>query len=303
MKTWWAAGLILVALVAPMGLSGYWLRFLTFVFLWIGLAGSLNLLTGYTGYLDFGHTAFFGTGAYVTGILMVKTGMPFGVAMLGGGAAAAALAVIAGIPTMRLKGTYFAIAMLAFAEAMHQIVLEADGLTGGGNGLSLPIYTSYPFFYYMMLLAALAVIGAMLYFERSKFGKGLMAIRQSETAAEMSGVNTLVCKLAAFAISAFFAGVIGGIYAYWMTFLYPGDVFNVLMTVRMIIMAFLGGAGTMAGPIVGAAFLATTEEVLWAQFRYTYLILVGLVVVTVVLAMPRGLVGLIRREGAAPSRS
>jgi branched-chain amino acid transport system permease protein len=298
--TWIPAVLILLVVIAPFGLSGYWLRFMTFIFMWIGLAGSLNLLTGYTGYLDFGHTAFFGVGAYVTGILMVRTGMLFLPAMLAGAIIAAVLAVIVGIPTMRLRGTYFAIAMLAFAEAMNQVVLEVDELTGGGNGLSLPIYTNYPFFYYMMLAAVLCIVGTTYWFHHSRFGTALMAIREAELAAEMSGVDTFVCKLMAFGISALFAGMIGGIYAYWMTFLYPGDVFNVLMTVRMIIMAFLGGAGTLAGPVIGAIFLATTEEILWAEFRYIYLILVGVIIISVVLAMPRGLVGLWR---AAPSKS
>jgi branched-chain amino acid transport system permease protein len=285
--------------IAPFGISGYWLRFITFIFMWIGLAGSLNLLTGYTGYLDFGHVAFFGIGAYTTGVLMVKLGMPFFPAMFMGAILAGILALLVGIPTMRLRGAYFAIAMLAFAEAMKQVALEFDGITGGGNGLSLPIYTNYRFFYYMMFSVVLLIIGATFWFEKSKFGKALMAIREAELAAEVSGVNTFYCKLIAFGISAFTAGIIGGIYAYWMTFLYPGDAFNVLLTMRMIIMAFLGGAGTLLGPIIGAAFLAAIEEVLWAEFKYTYLIIVGFIVVFVVLVLPRGLVGLFRQRGLA----
>jgi len=288
--------LIALAAVVPLGVSGYWLRLFTFIFMWIGLAGSLNLLTGYTGYLDFGHVAFFGIGAYGTGVLMVKLGMPFFPAMFISAILAGLLAVIVGIPTMRLRGAYFAIAMLAFAEAVKQAVLEFDGLTGGGNGLSLPIYTNYQFFYYAMLGTVLLIIGATYWFENSKFGKGLMAIREAELAAEVSGVNTLYCKLIAFGVSAFLAGIIGGIYAYWMTFLYPGDAFSILITMRMIIMAFLGGAGTLLGPIIGATFLATIEEILWAEFKYSYLIIVGFIVVFVVLVLPRGLVGLVRQK-------
>lgn len=295
-KWWIPVALIILGAIAPFGISGYWLRTITFIFMWIGLAGSLNLLTGYTGYLDFGHVAFFGIGAYVTGILMVKLGMPFFPSMFIGAILASVLAVTVGIPTMRLRGAYFAIAMLAFAEAMKQVVLEFEGITGGGNGLSLPIYTNYRFFYYMMFSAVLLMIGMTFWFEKSKFGKALMAIREAELAAEVSGVNTFFCKLIAFGISAFVAGIIGGIYAYWMTFLYPGDAFNVLITVRMIIMAFLGGAGTLLGPIIGATFLAAIEEVLWAEFKYTYLIIVGFIVVFVVLALPRGLVGLVRQK-------
>ena len=295
-RLWIALVLISLAAVAPLGISGYWLRLFTFIFMWIGLAGSLNLLTGYTGYLDFGHVAFFGIGAYGTGVLMVNLGIPFFPAMLISAVLAGFLAVIVGIPTMRLRGAYFAIAMLAFAEAMKQVVLEFDGITGGGNGLSLPIYTNYQFFYYAMLGTVLLIIGTTYWFENSKFGKGLMAIREAELAAEVSGVNTLYCKLIAFGISAFFAGIIGGIYAYWMTFLYPGDAFSVLITMRMIIMAFLGGAGTLLGPIIGASFLATIEEILWAEFKYSYLIIVGFIVVFVVLVLPRGLIGLFKQK-------
>lgn len=282
--------------MAPLKASGYWVRFLTFIFMWIGLAGSLNLLTGYTGYLDFGHVAFFGIGAYMTGILMVHLGMPFLPAMFIGAILAAVMAVIVGIPTMRLRGAYFAIAMLAFAEAMKQVVLEFDRFTGGGNGLSLPIYTNYLFFYYVMFATVILTIGVTYWFEKSKFGKALMAIREAELAAEVSGVNTFRCKLVAFGISAFIAGIIGGIYAYWMTFLYPGDAFSVLITMRMIIMAFLGGAGTLLGPVIGASFLAAVEEILWAEFKYSYLIIVGFIVVFVVLVLPRGIVGLVKEK-------
>lgn len=290
---------IILAVMVPLGISGYWLRLLTFIFMWIALAGSLNLLTGYTGYLDFGHVVFFGIGAYTTGVLMLKLGVAFFPAMFLGAILAALIALIVGIPTMKLRGAYFAIAMLVFAEAMKHVALELDGITGGGNGLSLPIYTNYQFFYYMMLLAVLLMVGLTYWFERSKFGLGLKAIREAELAAEVSGVNTFYCKLMAFGISAFIAGVVGGIYAYWMTFIYPGDAFSVLITVRMIMMAFLGGAGTLLGPIIGASFLAAIEEILWAEFKYSYLIIVGFILVFVVLVMPRGIVGLIKQKALA----
>jgi len=297
-STKWGVAIALVVLLAivPIDISGYWLRLITFIFMWIGLAGSINLITGYTGYLDFGHVAFFGIGAYVTGIVMLKLGIPFFPAMFIGAVISGIMAVVVGIPTMRLKGAYFAIAMLVFAEGMKQVALVLEGITGGGNGLSLPIYTNYTFFYYCMFGAVLLTVGTTYWFERSKFGFALMAIREGELAAEVSGVNTFYCKLVAFGISAFVAGIIGGIYAYWMTFLYPGDAFNVLTTVHMIVMAFFGGAGTLLGPIIGASLLAIIEELLWAEFRYTYLIIVGFIVVIVVLYIPRGIVGLVREK-------
>lgn len=287
--------LILFSLSGPVFLSGYWIRLLTFIFMWIGLAGSLNIITGYTGYLDFGHIVFFGSGAYVTGILMVKLGIPFPLALMGGALFATLIAMVIGIPTMRLRGAYFAIAMLAFSEAMKQLTFELKSITGGGNGISLPIYTNYTFFYYAMFSAMLAVILATLWIEKSKFGYGLKAIREAEVAAEVSGVSTIKCKLLAFSISAFTAGAIGGIYAYWMTFFYPSDVFDVLLTVEMIIMAFLGGAGTVLGPIIGATFLHLLSEFLWSHFVYSYLIIVGVVLVIVVLFMPQGILGLMKK--------
>lgn len=304
-QKWWIVVflMIVIAALAPLWISGYALRYCTFVFMWIGLAGSLNLLTGYTGYLDFGHVVFFGTGAYITGILMLKLGMPFFPSMVIGAIVAGVMALIVGIPTMRLKGAYFAIAMLVFAEAMKHVVLELDDITGGGSGLSLPIYTNYHFFYYMMFLALLLIVGITYWFGRSKFGYALKAIREDELAADVSGVNTFSCKLIAFGISAFVAGLIGGIYAYWMTFLTPDDSFNVLLTIRMVIMAFLGGAGTVLGPIIGATFLASIEEILWAHFAYTYLIIMGFIVVIVVLYIPRGIVGLVREKLIARYRT
>lgn len=290
--------ILLLVAIGPFFMSGYWLRFTTFVFMWIGLASSFNILTGYTGYLDFGHVAFFGIGAYVSGVLMVKLGIPFYAALAAGAIAATFVALLVGLPTMRLKGAYFAIAMLALAEALKQITMELKSITGGGNGLSLPIYTNYNFFYYAMLLAMLAAVFSTYRIEKSKFGYALRAIREAELAAEVSGVNTLKYKLAAFGISAFFAGLIGGIYAYWMTFLYPGETFDVLITVEMVIMTFLGGAGTVLGPVIGAAFLATVSEILWAKFVYTYLIIVGLIMVFVVLMMPKGIVGFYKLKKA-----
>lgn len=293
---WITAAIFVLLLAIPSKLSGYGVRHLTFIFMWIGLAGSLNIITGYTGYLDFGHVVFFGIGAYVTGVLMVKLDFSFFSAMIVGAMAATFISIIVGMATMRLRGGYFAIAMLAFSEAIKHLTLELKDITGGGNGLSLPIYTNYLFFYYIMLSVMTVVVLTTYWIEKSKFGYALRSIREAELAAEVSGVPTLRCKLAAFAISAFQAGAIGSIYAYWMTFLYPGDTFNVVITVNMVIMTFLGGSGTILGPVIGASFLATISEILWAKFIYTHLVFVGVIMVLVVLLMPQGIVGLVRHK-------
>ncbi len=291
-----ALALIIALSLVPFLGSGYIVRFLTFVFMWITLTQSLNIVTGYTGYLDFGHVVFFGIGAYTTGILMVQFGQPFVVGLLAGAGLAMATALVIGAPTMRLRGAYFAIAMLAFAEAVKQIVLEMKEITRGGIGLSLPVYANYTFFYYLMYSVMLLSVITVYFFEKSRFGYALKAIRGSEITAEVSGINTLKYKLVAFTLSALFASLAGGIYAYWMTFIYPYHTFNVLMTVQMVIMLFLGGAGTVLGPIIGATILSVISEILWAKFIYIYLIILGFVVVIIVLALPSGIMGLLEEK-------
>jgi branched-chain amino acid transport system permease protein len=291
-----AIGVFAVLAAVPFFGTGYIVRFLTFVFMWVILTQSLNMVTGYAGYLDFGHVVFFGIGAYVTGVLMVREGTPFILALFTGAAVATGTAVVVGLPTMRLRGAYFAIAMLVFAEAIKQIVLELKEVTGGGLGLSLPVYANYTFFYYVMYLVMTCSIAAVYWIEKSKIGYALKAIKGSEITAEVSGVDTLKYKIAAFSLSAFFAGLAGGIYAYWMTFIYPYHTFSVLMTVQMVIMLFLGGAGTVLGPILGSVILSVLSEILWAKFIYLYLIILGVMIVAIVLIFPEGVLGLIEKR-------
>jgi branched-chain amino acid transport system permease protein len=278
------------------GVSEYAIRFLAIIFLWIGKAGCWNIVAGYTGYIDFGVVAYFGIGSYATALLMTKADLPFLLSMLMSGLISGMIALPIGMPTLRLKGVYFGIATLAFAEAMKQIVLEFDRTTGlaffeGPHGITLPIGPGNEFFYYAGFVIMLVILGINAWIERSKFGYGLRAIRESELTAELSGVDTLKSKMKAYAISAFFLGVIGSLEAYWLTYITPHMVFDVLITIQMVVMALLGGMGTVLGPAVGAAFLTILYELLYKDFPYTYGIIVGVIIVIVVLLMPKGIVG------------
>ncbi len=304
LRTLWLMALMGALALAPFLLTGYRLRLLTTVFMWIGLAGSWNLITGYTGYIDFGPAAYYGIGAYTTGILMAKGGLPFFPSVLLGGLFASLVALPVGIPTLRLRGAYFAIATLAFAEAMKQLTLEWDGLTGlrltgGSHGLILPLSQSYNLFYYAMLVIMFLVLLTTWWVERSKFGYGLKAIREREEAAMAMGVNALRLKLGAYLLSAFFLGLIGGTAAYWLTYINPNDVFTLMITIQMVVMVLLGGLGTLLGPVLGATFLTLVSEVLWAQFIYTYLIILGVIIVFIVIFMPRGIMSIFT-EGGRP---
>lgn len=288
-----AIGLLLVPFA---GFSGYLIRLLAMIFFWIGKAGCWNIISGYTGYIDFGAVGYYGIGSYVTAILMSKGHVPFLVSILISGVVSALIALPIGLPTLRLRGAYFGIATLAFAEAMKQIFLEFDKTVGvnffeGPHGITLPIGPKNEFFYYIGFVVMVAVVGITYWIRRSKFGYALRAIHEAEHAAELSGVDTLRAKIKAYMISAFFLGLIGGVEAYWLTYITPHMVFDVVITIQMVVMSLLGGIGTVFGPVVGASFLTIIYELLHRDFPYTYTIIVGFIVVMVVLLMPKGILG------------
>jgi len=291
------AGILLILAIFPaFHLSGYTLRLMSMIFMWIALASCWNVMSGYTGYIDFGPVVYFGIGAYSTALLMSRGGMPFFLSIVISGVVAVLFAIPVGLPTLRLRGAYFAIATFAFAEAMKQVALEWDRVVGvhfleGSHGITLPIGPSHQFFYYTFLVIMTVLFLTSYLIERSRMGYALKAIHEAEDAAELSGVNTLKIKVSAYAISAFFTGIIGGVDAYWLTYITPNDVFSIHITIQMVIMCLLGGMGTLLGPVVGASFLTLVSEPLWAKFPYDYLIIIGVIIVVVIVAMPRGIVG------------
>lgn len=263
----------------------------TQMFMLVTLASNWNLTGGFTGYIDFGHAVFFGLGAYGTGILMSKLGVPFPAAVLAGAIVAAVFAVLIGSATLRLKGPYFSIAMLGTFVAMREIVRVARPLTGGGQGLTLPPYLNRPLFYYVTLLLAIAVVALVWYIRRSEFGSSLIAIREDEVGAEMRGINTTLHKITVFWIAAFLTGIVGGIWAFQNTFIDPDVVFFESRTVELVMMVMLGGLGTVAGPVVGAATIYWMRDVVWSNFAQFHLIVEGLLLIAIVLFFPYGIVG------------
>jgi branched-chain amino acid transport system permease protein len=263
----------------------------TQMFLLVVLASNWNLTGGFTGYIDFGHAVFFGLGAYGTGILMNKLDWPFPAAMIVGAITAAVFAVLIGSATLRLKGPYFSIAMLGTFVAMREIIRVARPITGGGQGLTLPPYLNRPLFYYVALFLAIAVIGLVWYIRRSEFGSTLIAIREDEVGAEMRGINTTLHKITVFWIAAFLTGIVGGIWAYQNTFIDPDVVFFSSRTVELVMMVMLGGIGTVAGPVVGAATIYWMRDVVWSNFEQFHLMVEGLLLIVIVLFVPGGIVG------------
>jgi branched-chain amino acid transport system permease protein len=270
------------------------------LFMWVTLAQSWNLISGLTGYVSFGHVAFFGTGAYAAGILITKLGWHWVGASLAGGGAAMILAVIIGYPCLRLKGPYFAISMLGLNEVMRVLVSYFEGLTGGGLGLSLPTLHASVQIYYAAGLTALAVTVLAHLIITSRFGLKLMTIREDEVAAEAVGIDTARYKLYTFLLSAFFPGVVGGLYARDQGYIEPISVFPLLTTITMIVMALFGGKGTIWGPVLGAVVLFVIQELVWAHFLYLHQVLFGTIIVVVVLLMPKGVLGVLQEKYRLP---
>jgi len=295
-----AALLLLGLLLYPLEGTGYGVRLMLQLFMWIALAQSWNLISGLTGYVSFGHVAFYGTGAYATGIVITKLGWPWLAAALLGGLMAAVVALVIGWPCLRLKGPYFAIAMLGLNEVLRVAASYFEGLTGGGLGLSLPtLHASVPIYYAMGLTAAGVTLLAYVILT-SRFGLRLMTIREDEVAAEAMGIDTFRYKLYAFLLSAVGPGIVGGLSARDQGYIEPISVFPLLMTITMIVMALFGGKGTIWGPVLGAVLLFAFQEVVWARFIYLHQLLFGAIIVTVVLVMPRGILGVLQQKYNLP---
>jgi branched-chain amino acid transport system permease protein len=299
-----APAALLVALVAlalyPLVGTGYGLRSALQIFMWIALAGSWNVISGLTGYVSFGHVAFFGAGAYTGGILIASLGWPWPVAALAGGLAAGVLALAIGWPCLRLKGPYFAIAMLGLNEVLRALVSYFEGLTGGGNGLSLPTLDATVAIYYAMGITALAVTAGARLIIGSRFGLRLMTIREDEVAAEAMGIPTFRHKLVAFLISSIGPGIAGALTARDYGYIEPLSVFPLATTITMIVMTLFGGKGTVWGPVIGAVVLFIAQEMVWARYPYIHPLLFGAIIVAVVLAMPRGILGLVQMKYRLP---
>lgn len=285
-----------VLAVLPSFLDPYSLRIVTGVFMWAGLACAWNIVGGYAGYISFGHSAFFGIGAYVTAILMQRdVGFPFLATLPLGVIASILVAIAIGGPTMRLRGAYFAIATWAFAEMLMQLATVLD-ITGGTAGLSLPAYLNEFFFYYTMLIFAVVIyIGVWFLLEQTRFGFRLKALRDHEPAAEAMGIHTTRVKVQAFALSAGITSLFGSVYAYWVTFIDPRSVMGPDITDQMVVMVLLGGLGTVWGPALGATVLWLTNRYIWAEFGDTaiYLPMLGLIIALIVLFLPNGLISLL----------
>jgi branched-chain amino acid transport system permease protein len=288
--------------------SNYLLRLVNLALIFSLLAVSLNIVLGYAGQLALGHAALFGIGAYTAALLTAGgSGVLFWPAFVAAGMTTGVAGLLIGIPTLRLRGHYLALATLGFGEIMRHIFFNWREVTHGMDGIAgipapslgfLQLATDRSFFYLALGVLAVVMV-ATIRMERSKYGRQLAAIRDAELAAGTTGVNVSGLKIIAFAISAVVAGLAGSLYAHLMTFISP-DVFVFDLTAQTLSMVLVGGIGTSWGPILGGVMLTFLPEMLRVSKAY-YQLIYGAGIALLVIFLPMGLFGLIRRW--APSRT
>jgi branched-chain amino acid transport system permease protein len=289
-------GLIVLVIAPSYLLAGSEQRTLGTVFMFVTLASAWNIIGGFAGYPSFGNVVFFGLGGYTTAVLMSKADASFWLALPAAGLVGVVFAVLIGIPVLRLRGHYFAIATLGVAEGVREGVINLPGLTGGNSGITVPAVgsqaiTSYPGntgFYFYFLVLALATVAIVWMISRSRFGYGLRAIAQDEEAAAAAGLNTTRAKVAAFALSGLLTSLAGAIYAFQQVTIYPTRLFDVDITVLMVVMAVIGGTGTVLGPVAGAVGLQYLSE--WLRDNYTdaHTFIFGAIIIVAVIILPMG---------------
>jgi branched-chain amino acid transport system permease protein len=265
-KAWLAVGASLLVLF-PFVASDYWLYLACLVAINVASATGLNILTGYTGLVSLGQAAFMGLGAYTVAILQARWGTPFFVNLLAGGVVAMLGGIVVGIPSLRVKGLYLAIATIAASFIAHFLFANLK-LTGGTTGLSLkpatvfglPLDTSFRIYWLIVPTMLLMVLGAANLF-RTRVGRAFIAVRDRDISAEVLGIPLLRTKLLSFALSSFYAGVAGGLWAYFFRVVTP-ESFPLLMSIFFLAAIIVGGMGTILGGILGAVFMTMVPEVL-----------------------------------------
>jgi branched-chain amino acid transport system permease protein len=270
------------------------ITWIMFTLLYVTLSQSWNLIGGYTGQQNLGHAAFFGAGAIVTRYLWLYV-LPLPLALLAGAIAASLFAVIIGFPAFRLKGVYFIIGTLVLAEILRIIF---DTVLPRANVLPSRLLNEYSLVprYYLSLLVAVITVTVMTWLSRSRLGLGFMAIRESEDTAEAGGVDIIKYKLISFIISTFFAGLAGGVYAYYSAAALAGFLFSAEWTFDAVIIAFVGGVGTIWGPIIGSVFFVLLKQLLSLYLPGgSHVLVFGILFIIVVLYLPGGLIGIMSK--------
>jgi branched-chain amino acid transport system permease protein len=279
-----------------LGLSVYSQNQITETFLFVAAALAWNWMGGYLGQVSFGHSAMFGLGGFISARMLLALHLPFWMAWIVGGLAAAAYALVWGHPTLRLRGPYFSIATIGVGEATRLVMTYWEDLTGGSSGLSLPITQGLKSELYWWALALMALVIAGSYaLRKSTFGLGLLAIKSDVDAAADVGISPTLMQDVVLLLSGFTVGVCGAFYASYQNFIEPGDMFGFDRSISFVLMAVIGGVGTIIGPALGAVVFVMLRQYLIGSYPQLYLGIYGLLLIVVILFEPLGMMGLFFR--------
>ena len=287
---------IIMGLTSAGMLSAFWQLNLIFAGINIILAASLNLINGYTGQFSLGHAGFMAVGAYVGVVLTTNFQMAFPVAILAGGVTAGFLGALIGLPTLRLRGDYLAIATLGLGEIVRIVIINVPYVGGAAGFKGIQHLTNFTWVFFLML----ATLFLIKNFVNSRHGRACLAIRENEIAAESMGVNTTVYKVLAFTIGAFFAGVAGVLFGHNMYILSPAS-FTFMQSFNILIMVVMGGLGSMTGSIAGALVVTFLSAAL-ASFPNARMIIYALALILLMFYRPQGLFGYVEVTAMQPLR-
>ncbi len=265
-------------------LNPFYTNTLIFIIINVILAASLHLVIGITGQFSIGHAGFLAVGAYISAIVTMKLHMPFPVAIIVGGVIAALAGLIVGIPSLRLRGDYLAIATLGFAEIIRIIFLNID-YVGGAAGMQVSHLTTWTYSFVCLFITLVVIMN----FTNSRHGRACIAVRENEIAADAMGINTTYYKVMAFALGSFFAGIAGGLYSHNFYIIQPGN-FGFFKSFDILIFVVLGGLGSLSGSVISAILLTLVSTFL-QEYPETRMIIYSLVLVIVMLYRPQGLMG------------
>ena len=287
---------IIMGLTSAGMLNAFWQLNLIFAGLNIILAASLNLINGYTGQFSLGHAGFMAVGAYVGVVLTTNFQMAFPVAILAGGVTAGLLGALIGLPTLRLRGDYLAIATLGLGEIVRIVIINVPYVGGAAGFKGIPHHTDFTWVFCLMLVTLFIIKN----FVNSRHGRACLAIRENEIAAESMGVNTTRYKVLAFSIGAFFAGVAGALFGHNMYILSPAS-FTFMQSFNILIMVVMGGLGSMTGSIAGALVVTFLSAAL-ASFPNARMIIYALALILLMFYRPQGLFGYVEVTAMQPLR-
>lgn len=301
---------VVAGAIAPLWLPPFQVRVLQFFFFSAGMATAWNILGGYAGYWSFGHTVFIGIGGFAAGHFTLNLGQfgPPGLSvvapMLFGGLVSGLIAAILAYPFLRLRGIYFAIAMLGLGQFAAEIINNVDWFQGG-MGLSLPNAApegmpTENFYYYLFGILLLLALGISAWIRRSRFGYALFSIREDEDTAGMLGVPAEQYKIAAFVLSAVLVGMMGAVYAHSVGYFTTYTLFRIDFSLNMIVYTLIGGIGTLFGPVIGAGVMLFVTQVLLSRLLDIHLLVTGIIVVAIVLLVPNGILGFFRKGMLRP---